>query len=408
MAQLISPIATISTRKFGTRVTLLIGVFFETLALIGASFAKETWHLFLSQGICFGWGMGLLFTGSVGVIPQWFTTRRSFANGVATSGTGIGGLIYSLATGAIIQNIGVGWAYRILGICAFSVNLMSALLVRDRNKQASSIPGSPNLCQSNSDLDWKLPTCFRLHAAQTQRVPATPRLWYPEYPRIRCAALFAAKLCDFDRPHCAPGIDRKRHSELGSGSRPPTHRLLQRFIRPIEHGSTHDLSCRPLLIGYLDKRLVLRRSHSLCARGRYGRWSLLVYCGTSDHRGHRLIEPAISAMHHLAIPCYSNDIFRSDCPPNCGIKRRLPRHPTFRWLHVYGSCNAHVDTAGLEDWTFGASNRKDGGDTTQKLCREVVRHRKSMIKGRKDVDEGIKNDQVTKNCMRSLLQKDCL
>ncbi|KAK8246977.1 major facilitator superfamily domain-containing protein [Phyllosticta capitalensis] len=138
MAQLISPIATISTRKFGTRVTLLIGVFFETLALIGASFAKETWHLFLSQGICFGWGMGLLFTGSVGVIPQWFTTRRSFANGVATSGTGIGGLIYSLATGAIIQNIGVGWAYRILGICAFSVNLMSALLVRDRNKQIGS------------------------------------------------------------------------------------------------------------------------------------------------------------------------------------------------------------------------------------------------------------------------------
>ncbi|KAK7626340.1 major facilitator superfamily domain-containing protein [Phyllosticta citricarpa] len=138
MAQLISPIATISTRKFGTRVTLLIGVFFETLALIGASFATQTWHLFLSQGVCFGWGMGLLFTGSVGVIPQWFTTRRSFANGIATSGTGIGGLTYSLATGAIIQNIGVGWAYRILGICAFSANLISALLVRDRNKQIGS------------------------------------------------------------------------------------------------------------------------------------------------------------------------------------------------------------------------------------------------------------------------------
>lgn len=144
MAQLISPIATISTRKFGTRVTLLIGVFFETLALIGASFATKTWHLFLSQGVCFGWGMGLLFTGSVGVIPQWFTTRRSFANGIATSGTGIGGLTYSLATGAIIQNIGVGWAYRILGICAFSANLISALLVRDRNKQVSNFLLSAN------------------------------------------------------------------------------------------------------------------------------------------------------------------------------------------------------------------------------------------------------------------------
>lgn len=65
MALLVSPAATTTTRLYGTRVTLLIGVFFETLALIGASFAHEIWQLFLSQGICFGWGMGYLFVGSV-------------------------------------------------------------------------------------------------------------------------------------------------------------------------------------------------------------------------------------------------------------------------------------------------------------------------------------------------------
>ena len=65
MALLISPIATTTTRLYGTRVTLLAGVFFETLALIGASFAHQIWQLFLSQGVCFGWGMGYLFVGSV-------------------------------------------------------------------------------------------------------------------------------------------------------------------------------------------------------------------------------------------------------------------------------------------------------------------------------------------------------
>lgn len=65
MALLISPIATTTTRLYGTNVTLLIGVFFETLALIGASFAHRIWQLFLSQGACFGWGMGYLFVGSV-------------------------------------------------------------------------------------------------------------------------------------------------------------------------------------------------------------------------------------------------------------------------------------------------------------------------------------------------------
>lgn len=75
MSLLVSPIATITTRLYGTKVTLLIGVFFETLALIGASFAHQTWQLFLSQGICFGWGMGYLFVGSVRQIESWEVIR---------------------------------------------------------------------------------------------------------------------------------------------------------------------------------------------------------------------------------------------------------------------------------------------------------------------------------------------
>lgn len=137
-ALFVAPLATMTTRRFGTRVTLLIGVFFETLSLIGASFATEIWQLFLSQGVCFGWGMGFLFVGSVGVTPQWFTTRRSFANGITASGSGLGGLMYSLATNAMIQRIGLGWAFRILGICAFTVNTICALLIKDRNKKIGS------------------------------------------------------------------------------------------------------------------------------------------------------------------------------------------------------------------------------------------------------------------------------
>lgn len=80
-ALIVSPIATLTTRRFGTRTTLFIGVAFETVSFIGASFATQIWHLFLSQGICFGWGMGFLFVGSVGIAAQWFTTHRSLANG---------------------------------------------------------------------------------------------------------------------------------------------------------------------------------------------------------------------------------------------------------------------------------------------------------------------------------------
>jgi MFS family permease len=137
-ALFIAPVSTRVTRSWGTRTTLLIGVALVTTSFIGASFATAIWHLFLSQGICFGWGAGFLFVGSVGIIPQWFTTRRSLANGIGTAGSGFGGLVYSLGTNAMIDSVGLPWAFRIIAVVAFMVNFICAILMRDRNKQVGS------------------------------------------------------------------------------------------------------------------------------------------------------------------------------------------------------------------------------------------------------------------------------
>lgn len=114
--------------------TLLFGVFFETLSLITASFATEIWHLFLAQGVCFGLGLGFLYVASVGVIPQWFSTKRSFANACGAAGSGLGGLVYNLACQAVINEADWRWAYRMIGICAFAVNFVCLILIKDRNK----------------------------------------------------------------------------------------------------------------------------------------------------------------------------------------------------------------------------------------------------------------------------------
>jgi MFS family permease len=139
MALIISPLATRCVGDFGTQVALFIGIAFEFAGLLGASWATQIWHLFLSQGVAFGFGMGFLFVASVGVVPQWFSKRRSFANSIATAGSGIGGLIYSLGTNAMIQSISLGWAFRILAILAVAVNSICAILIRDRNKQVGSV-----------------------------------------------------------------------------------------------------------------------------------------------------------------------------------------------------------------------------------------------------------------------------
>ena len=108
-------------------------------SFVGASFSTKMWQLLLSQGICFGVGLGFCFTATVAVVPQWFTKRRSFANAVSTSGSGFGGLVYALATNAMISNLGLDWAFRILAILAFVVNGACSLVMRDRNKEVGAV-----------------------------------------------------------------------------------------------------------------------------------------------------------------------------------------------------------------------------------------------------------------------------
>ncbi|EPQ55772.1 MFS general substrate transporter [Gloeophyllum trabeum ATCC 11539] len=133
-ALMIAPAATALSRQYGFRATMLLGVCLESGALIAASFANRIWHLFLTQGILFGWGLGLTFTSSIGIPSQWFLKRRSITNGIVSAGSGIGGIIWALATNSMIESISLAWAYRITAICLFVVNIVATLFMRDRNK----------------------------------------------------------------------------------------------------------------------------------------------------------------------------------------------------------------------------------------------------------------------------------
>ncbi|KAI0490047.1 major facilitator superfamily transporter [Xylaria cf. heliscus] len=141
IALLASPLATFLAGwdKCGTRLTIFIGMLFEVAAFIGSSFATKLWHIILSQGVSFGLGMGLVFVTSAPVPAQWFKKRRSLANGFVASGSGFGGLIYSLGTNAMIENIGLAWTFRTLAIICFVVNGIASFFIRDRNKAVKSV-----------------------------------------------------------------------------------------------------------------------------------------------------------------------------------------------------------------------------------------------------------------------------
>lgn len=128
-----SPAIGFANEKFGTRPTLLIGTTLVALSLFTASFATQVWHLFLSQGVCFGFGLGFLYITATPVLSQWFQKKRSLAIGIASAGAGAGGLVYNLAAGAAIESLGVAWTYRLLALCTLIVNLGCSILLKDRN-----------------------------------------------------------------------------------------------------------------------------------------------------------------------------------------------------------------------------------------------------------------------------------
>ncbi|RMZ90982.1 hypothetical protein DV736_g1752, partial [Chaetothyriales sp. CBS 134916] len=113
---------------------LLVGVFtgpvydagyFRHLIVTGAiliplgfqmtSLAREYWQTMLAQGITIGLGSGCIFVPSVAILPQYFTTKKALANGIAASGSSVGGVIYPIVFRRLLPHIGFAWATRVLG-----------------------------------------------------------------------------------------------------------------------------------------------------------------------------------------------------------------------------------------------------------------------------------------------------
>ncbi|KAI8331708.1 major facilitator superfamily domain-containing protein [Chlamydoabsidia padenii] len=122
--------------RFGMRVLLLCGSFLAVIGLEMAGFSSQIWHLYLCQGVVFGAGASLLYCTVMNTAPKWFDKKRGFAMGLASSGSGFGGLILPFILNAVNSNpsLGVGWAYRILGFIVLACCIGACCLVKERMK----------------------------------------------------------------------------------------------------------------------------------------------------------------------------------------------------------------------------------------------------------------------------------
>lgn len=66
----------------------------------------------------------------IALLPRFFDRNRGFAMGFVLSGNGIGGLVLSPMTQALIEKIGIRWTLRVLGLMTLLMMTPVAFVMR--------------------------------------------------------------------------------------------------------------------------------------------------------------------------------------------------------------------------------------------------------------------------------------
>ncbi|CAL9734714.1 hypothetical protein MOSE0_F05556 [Monosporozyma servazzii] len=147
LGQGMAPLSLILMRVIGIRPTMLIGTAFMLAGFLWASFATHLWELYVSQGVFVGLSISLIANPPTTCIPGWFLKKRAAAMGMVYLGTGLGGLVYGLASNKMLQDNGnSAMCYRMLAITCTCSCLISICLVRER------IPTKPSGIKSKKAI----------------------------------------------------------------------------------------------------------------------------------------------------------------------------------------------------------------------------------------------------------------
>ncbi|EWZ32921.1 hypothetical protein FOZG_14425 [Fusarium oxysporum Fo47] len=126
------------TKYFQPSVVVCTGGLLYGIASILASFGTTLWHLQLTQGLLIGIATCLSFMPSMVVPPSWFGRHRALCMGIISSGTGVGGLVWSPVLTACIGEFGYQNTLRLTGcICTVLICISGCTLTWEPQMAAS-------------------------------------------------------------------------------------------------------------------------------------------------------------------------------------------------------------------------------------------------------------------------------
>jgi MFS family permease len=130
--------------KYGPRWLIGPGSIAVVASLMITSVCTEYYHFLLGFGVLGGIGTSFLFTPCITAIGHFFRARRGLASGIASTGGGVGGVIWPLMLQALFVRVGWGWSIRILGFVCLGLLIISNLLLKKRLPAPKNISAHPD------------------------------------------------------------------------------------------------------------------------------------------------------------------------------------------------------------------------------------------------------------------------
>lgn len=118
--------------NFGPRLLLLVGTFLHVFGLMMTSLAKEYYQFFLAQSVCSALGAGMIFGPALACNQTWFWKKRGLASGISAAGSSLGGVIFPIVMGRMIDKTGFPWAIRTCAFTILALMIFANLTVKTR------------------------------------------------------------------------------------------------------------------------------------------------------------------------------------------------------------------------------------------------------------------------------------
>ncbi|KAM3160463.1 Mch2p [Lachancea thermotolerans] len=116
------------------QLVIAVGIALQCAGLLLAAFSANLWELYLTQGVLISFGLAFISIPSITLVPQWFRYKRNLAQGIASGGSGAGGIVFNLGMEKVMRARSVKWALIVQCILCTALSCIGLSLTRTRLK----------------------------------------------------------------------------------------------------------------------------------------------------------------------------------------------------------------------------------------------------------------------------------